>query len=560
MKKVLSILILFFTIIVYAATTRVTEQNKTYFVDSVSGYKIGMQPPSLSSSWVFTLPISAGTANQYLKTDGSGNTSWGTLVENAANNSLSNLTSTSINQSLNPSTNNSFDLGADSNLWSNIKARVFNFFELPINGTNKISLKAPDSLSADYSLTLPATDGTAGQVLSTDGAGQLSWSTGGGGGGGGANTYLSNLTSPVAINKDLQFDTDNLYSIGNNNLSPMAIKTYNSGLRVFNPVAQLYQIAWGMHPYFLPSVGTFLNTTTYKVGETFTNSASNYNLAGVVFAVGITSVTSGNIFLEVYNTSAGLPIGSPIATSESLNVSTFGYSGEPYYRFFKFNSQPTIVTNSTYAAVINISNATLSSGTIFVGSAGNSYGGGTPVKYDGATWTAVPSYDFDVIYFSGDIYTTNFSGPVVKNVINNDYVISPSGQTSNLNFIWPNTYGTNGQALLTDGAGVLSWGVMPIPNMQLQSFNTSGPIELSSYTTKDFILANATGGTLRLNLPQASLWNGKIFNIKNISTGSFPVVISNTFSQTIDGASSIIMSTQYQSVSITSSGTNWYIF
>ena len=41
--------------------------------------------------------------------------------------------------------------------------------------TNYALLKAPASLSANYTLTLPTDDGTANQVLSTDGNGVLSW-------------------------------------------------------------------------------------------------------------------------------------------------------------------------------------------------------------------------------------------------------------------------------------------------------------------------------------------------------------------------------------------------
>lgn len=42
------------------------------------------------------------------------------------------------------------------------------------NGDYSVGLTAP-TLSASYSLTLPTADGTANQVLSTDGSGQLSW-------------------------------------------------------------------------------------------------------------------------------------------------------------------------------------------------------------------------------------------------------------------------------------------------------------------------------------------------------------------------------------------------
>jgi hypothetical protein len=54
------------------------------------------------------------------------------------------------------------------------------FREATANGTNYVSLSAPASLSADLTFTLPATDGTANQVLVTNGSGVLSFATVGG--------------------------------------------------------------------------------------------------------------------------------------------------------------------------------------------------------------------------------------------------------------------------------------------------------------------------------------------------------------------------------------------
>jgi hypothetical protein len=54
------------------------------------------------------------------------------------------------------------------------------FRETTANGTNYVALKSPASLSADLTFTLPATDGTSGQVLQTNGSGVLSFATVGG--------------------------------------------------------------------------------------------------------------------------------------------------------------------------------------------------------------------------------------------------------------------------------------------------------------------------------------------------------------------------------------------
>ena len=50
------------------------------------------------------------------------------------------------------------------------------FFEASGNGTNKVSLKAPATLAADYTITLPVDDGSADQFLKTNGSGTTSWS------------------------------------------------------------------------------------------------------------------------------------------------------------------------------------------------------------------------------------------------------------------------------------------------------------------------------------------------------------------------------------------------
>lgn len=55
------------------------------------------------------------------------------------------------------------------------------FLELAANGSNYVAFKAPDSIADNVIWTLPDSDGTSGQVLSTNGGGLLSWSTAGSG-------------------------------------------------------------------------------------------------------------------------------------------------------------------------------------------------------------------------------------------------------------------------------------------------------------------------------------------------------------------------------------------
>ena len=54
------------------------------------------------------------------------------------------------------------------------------FRETTANGTNYVGFQAPASIAADLTWTLPAADGTVGQVLSTNGTGTLGWIAAGG--------------------------------------------------------------------------------------------------------------------------------------------------------------------------------------------------------------------------------------------------------------------------------------------------------------------------------------------------------------------------------------------
>ena len=68
------------------------------------------------------------------------------------------------------------DVLGNSTAGSNIK-----LYEDTDNGTNYVSFKAPDTIAANVTWTLPSADGTSAQVLSTNGSGTLSWATASGG-------------------------------------------------------------------------------------------------------------------------------------------------------------------------------------------------------------------------------------------------------------------------------------------------------------------------------------------------------------------------------------------
>jgi hypothetical protein len=66
------------------------------------------------------------------------------------------------------------DLGSLSTYWGNVHAQNH---VLSVDGTNAITLKAPNSGVTSHTLTLPATQGSASTVLTNDGSGNLSWAS-----------------------------------------------------------------------------------------------------------------------------------------------------------------------------------------------------------------------------------------------------------------------------------------------------------------------------------------------------------------------------------------------
>ena len=66
------------------------------------------------------------------------------------------------------------DVAGTSAAGANLK-----LYEDTDNGTNYVSLKAPNSIASNLTFTLPSADGSSGQALVTDGSGTLSFGSAG---------------------------------------------------------------------------------------------------------------------------------------------------------------------------------------------------------------------------------------------------------------------------------------------------------------------------------------------------------------------------------------------
>ena len=89
------------------------------------------------------------------------------------------------------------------------------------NGTNYIALRAPAAVTANVTLTFPDGDGDAGQVLTTDGSGTLSWASAG------AATTATNLAGGAAGSLPYQTAAATTTFLADPNVDG-AILTYNN--------------------------------------------------------------------------------------------------------------------------------------------------------------------------------------------------------------------------------------------------------------------------------------------------------------------------------------------
>lgn len=72
-------------------------------------------------------------------------------------------------------------------------------------------------------------------------------------------------------------------------------------------------------------------------------------------------------------------------------------------------------------------------------------------------------------------------------------------------------------------------------------------------------LIDATSGAVTVTLPAALGCTRRIYNIKKIDASANTVTIDANAAETIDGALTQVLTAQWQSITIQSDGTNWYI-
>ena len=185
--------------------------------------------------------------------------------------------------------------------------------------------------------------------------------------------------------------------------------------------------------------------------------------------------------------------------------------------------------------------------------AGTASAGTAPLKFTSGTLMSAAEagaveYNTDALYF------TIATGTVRKKIALYDDTSGATGdiyyRDSSGNFVRL-AAGSNGKTLRV-ASGLPAWSD--------ETFATS--TKTSNYTitgTDVVVFADATSGNVTITLPTASANAGYRFYVKRIDASGNSVSIARSGSDTIDGQTSVNVAAQYDSYTIVSNGSLWYI-
>jgi hypothetical protein len=146
----------------------------------------------------------------------------------------------------------------------------------------------------------------------------------------------------------------------------------------------------------------------------------------------------------------------------------------------------------------------------------------------------------------------------------NNFLIGTANASKSVVFMTGGTTQSTNERMRIDGNGNVGIGTNnPTSTLQVagsQALSIVTKTATYTATASDYtIICNNTGGAITINLPAAAGCSGRVYVIKKISGLFLNVTIDGNGSETIDGSTTRVLTSQNESVMIQSNGTSWYI-
>jgi hypothetical protein len=332
--------------------------------------------------------------------------------------------------------------------------------ELGVNGSNYVEIKANDLMGGDYSLTLPASQGGSGQVLVNNGSGILSWASSTSG----SVTSVGATNSTIVVTGTAQDPTIAVGTIGNSNISTGidAIKLADGSVTNTE-----LQYVGGLTSDAQTQIDTKAASIHNHAGSDITSgTVADARLSVNVSLIGQTidssEITDDEIVNADINSAAGIDA-TKLADGSVTNTELQYIGGLTSDAQIQLDSKQVAITGSSDIVANSI---ILDSQSGVVLNPHNTAAGNTG------------EVQFKELAASGTDYVS---------------LKSPDAIASSLTFVLPGADGSNGQVLVTDGSGNLSWG--STTSGSVTTVTGSSPILSSGGATPDISITQANGST-----------------------------------------------------------------
>ncbi|MBM4252935.1 MAG: hypothetical protein FJ146_13265 [Deltaproteobacteria bacterium] len=310
-----------------------------------------------------------------------------------------------------------------------------------LGATRAISLKAPDVLSASVEWTLPETDGTAGQLLTTNGTGTLQWVSGTVPSGNAGGDLSGQYPAPILRNTGIAASQYTKITVDEKGRA-LAGTTLSVGDLPKIPASQIDN---GFVPVEFGGTG-----------------ASNFTTNGVLLGNGTSNIFStgpGSAYQSlVMPSTGGVPTFGAVNLSQSAAVvgtlpTTLGGTGVNSTAIYP--SSGTVVTRDATEILNNktLGRTILSSGTV---SGASLITGTTTIDITGTIGSGAQTINGDITVL-GNGSTANKIHLSDQGSARRVSLKAPDTLSNSVEFTLPGADGTNGQLLQTDGGGALSW-------------------------------------------------------------------------------------------------------